>query len=46
MQRNNLNHFVDYFQVIWDTEEKCQGGIDRLILSGGTLADRSLYLPI
>jgi hypothetical protein len=37
MQRNNLNHFVDDFQVIWDTEEKCQGGIDRLISSGGTL---------
>jgi hypothetical protein len=33
MQRNNLNHFVDDLQVIWDTEEKCQGGIDRLISS-------------
>jgi hypothetical protein len=37
MQSNNINHFVDYFQVIWGTEEKCQGGIDRLISSGGTL---------
>jgi hypothetical protein len=37
MQRNNINHFVDDFQVIWNTEEKRQGGIDRLISSGGTL---------